>query len=230
MQENSFIQLINSGKIIIPEEIVKKWQEIVDILSDILKVPAALIMRINPPYIEVFKANISKDNPFKEKQVYKLAGLYCEKVIKTKKNLLVPNALKDKKWDHNPDLEFGMISYLGFPIICPDKSVFGTICLSDTIENCYDKKIETLMKQYKNIIESHLSLIYQNYLVNESLNTLKKKKYELQTEVKEYESDLIFYADRELMIYRLQNEVDGLRVKIGLKPKYYYTLKEDSGN
>lgn len=81
MQENSFIQLINAGKIIIPDEIVKKWQEIVDILSDILKVPAALIMRVNLPYIEVFKANISKDNPFKEKQVYKLAGVYCEKVI-----------------------------------------------------------------------------------------------------------------------------------------------------
>lgn len=123
-----------------------------------------------------------------------------------------------------------MISYLGFPIICPDESVFGTICLSDIIENSYDKKIETLMKQYKNIIESHLLLIYQNYLVNESLDSIKKKKYELQTEVKQYESDQIFYADRELMIYRIQNEVDSLRVKIGLTPKYYYNSKEDRGN
>ncbi len=175
MEKPDFIDLINAGKIIIPDKISQKWQEIVDILSDILNVPAALIMKANPPYIEVFKANKSKDNPFSEKQVYKLAGLYCEKVINSKKKLVVPNALKDKKWDHNPDLEFGMISYLGFPIICPDKSVFGTICVSTTKENRFNKKFEKLMIQYKNIIESHLVMVYQNYLVNETLESLKKK-------------------------------------------------------
>ena len=102
MKSQNFIQLINEGKIIIPEDTIIKWQEIVDTLSEILKVPAALIMKVDAPDIEVFKANISKDNPFKDGQVYKLAGVYCEKVIKSKKKLLVPNALKDKKWDvHN---------------------------------------------------------------------------------------------------------------------------------
>ncbi len=226
MNRPSFIDLVNAGKIIIPDEILQKWQEIVDILSDILNVPAALIMKVNPPYIEVFKANKSKDNPFKEKQVYNLAGVYCEEVINSKKKLVVPNALKDNKWDHNPDLEFGMISYLGFPIICPDKSVFGTICISKTKENSYDKKIEKLMIQYKNIIESHLLMIYQNQLVNETLESLEKKDFELEKEIKNFKNNQILNADREMRIYQLQKEVDVLRIMAGYNPKYYYTQKE----
>ena len=226
MEKSSFIDAVNLGTIRIPDEIIKKWQEIVDILSDIANVPAALIMKVNPPYIEVFKANKSKDNPFKEKQVYKLAGVYCEEVINSKKKLVVPNALKDKKWDHNPDLEFGMISYLGLPIICPDKSVFGTICVSNTKEKSYDKKIEKLMIQYKTIIESHLLIIYQNYLVNESLKSLKEKDFKLEKEIKNYKQTQLLNADREMRIYHLQKEVDYLRTKCGLNPKYYYTSKD----
>jgi transcriptional regulator with GAF, ATPase, and Fis domain len=226
MDNSRFIDLVNTGEICIPDEIIQKWQEIVDILSDILNVPAALIMQVDPPDIKVLKANISKDNPFKEKQVYKLAGVYCEKVINSKRKLLVSNALNDKKWNHNPDLEFGMISYLGFPIICPDKSVFGTICISDTKENNYDKKIEKLMMQYKNIIESHLLIIYQNYLVSETLDSLKKKDVELEKELKSLNKTLLLNADREMKIYQLQKEVDCLRAMAGLSPKYYYISKK----
>ena len=222
MKEQNFSQLINEGKIVIPDDTIKKWQEIVDTLSEILNVPAALIMKVDPPNIEVFRANESKDNPFKDGRFYKLAGVYCEEVIQSKKKLLVPNALKDKKWDHNPDLEFGMISYLGFPIICPDGSVFGTICISDTKENIYNNKIEVLMVHYKEIIESHLKLIYQNFLVKESLDDLRHKEYELQKEIKHFESNQIISADREMRIFELQKEVDTLRTKIGLTPKYHY--------
>jgi len=37
------------------------------------------------------------------------------RAMATRNELLVPNALKDPEWDHNPDIEFGMISYLGLP-------------------------------------------------------------------------------------------------------------------
>ena len=83
MKELNFRQLIDEGKIVIPDDTIKKWQEIVDTLSEILNVPAALIMKVDPPDIEVFRASESKDNPFKDGQVFKLAGVYCEKVLKS---------------------------------------------------------------------------------------------------------------------------------------------------
>jgi hypothetical protein len=37
----------------VPSEIVRKWQEIVDLTAEIMHVPSALIMRVEPPNIKV---------------------------------------------------------------------------------------------------------------------------------------------------------------------------------
>jgi hypothetical protein len=37
----------------VPSDIVRKWQEIVDLLAAIVHVPSALIMRVESPYIKV---------------------------------------------------------------------------------------------------------------------------------------------------------------------------------
>lgn len=105
------------------DELEHKWQEIVDLLANLLKVPAALIMRVKPPDMEVFKTSNTANNPYKVGDKDEMFGLYCETVIKTQQELLVPNALKDKGWNANPDIKLGMISYLGFPINFPGKSV-----------------------------------------------------------------------------------------------------------
>jgi hypothetical protein len=41
----------------VPSEIVRKWQEIVNLLAEIIRVPSALIMRVEPPNIKVFVSN-----------------------------------------------------------------------------------------------------------------------------------------------------------------------------
>ncbi len=129
-----------------------------------LSVPVALIMRVDPPYIKVFRSGESEKNPYKvgDKEHLAGSGLYCETVIKTKDKLLIPNALKDKLWNKNPDVKLGLISYLGFPILYPNGDVFGTLCILDVKENKYDYNTENLMIQFKEIIESHLSLLYLN--------------------------------------------------------------------
>src|SRR5437588_9878297 len=38
----------------VPSEIVRKWQEVVDVLAEIMRVPSASIMRVDPPHIKVF--------------------------------------------------------------------------------------------------------------------------------------------------------------------------------
>jgi len=160
----------------ISEDIIKKWQNIVNILAKIISVPVVLIMRINLPYIEVFRSSETNSNPYKvgDKEHLIGSGLYCETVIKTKEKLLIPNALKDKKWSKNPDVKLGLISYLGFPILYPNGNVFGTLCVLDLKENKYNKDIEELMIQLKEVIESHLSLIYYNIIINDSEEKYRK--------------------------------------------------------
>lgn len=145
----------------IPEEIVEKWQKLVNIMAEVIDVPAGLIMRVKSPYIEVFSSSESEKNPYEVGETEHLAGLYCEKVIESKDELLVSDARKDERWKDNPDVELGMVSYLGLPLEWPDGDVFGTICVLDSDENRYSEKYEDLMRQFKKLVESHLKLIYQ---------------------------------------------------------------------
>ena len=144
----------------ITDGIVDSWQGIVDVLPEMIDVPSALIMKVDQPYIEVFCSAKSSNNSYKVGNRMPLAGLYCEEVIKRKDRLLVANALTDKKWDKNPDIKHGIISYLGFPLLWPDGEVFGTICVLDSKENRYGARYENLMLRFKGLIEAHLASLF----------------------------------------------------------------------
>jgi PAS domain S-box-containing protein len=163
---------ISKEYIRITDKILASWQKIVDTMAEIMNVPSALIMKVDHPYIEVFCSSVSKGNPYKAGNRERLTGLYCEEVIKKKEKLFVPNALQDKKWDKNPDIELGMISYMGYPILWPDGEVFGTICVLDSKENRYEKQHEGLMLSFKELTELHLSLLYQDLTVIKNLQDI----------------------------------------------------------
>ena len=108
---------MTNTEIQLPLAVIRKWQEIVDLLAEIMHVPSALVMRIEPPNIRVFLSSESKGNPYERDEVACLnTALYCETVMKTRQHLLVPDALMEEEWKSNPDTKLGMISYLGFPI------------------------------------------------------------------------------------------------------------------
>jgi formate hydrogenlyase transcriptional activator len=141
----------------VPSEIVRKWQEIVDLLAEILHVPSALVMKVEPPNILVFVSSASKGNPYEQDEVSSLnTGLYCETVIKTRQPLLVPDALLEEEWKSNPDVNLGMISYLGFPIAWPDGQIFGTICVLDNKRNGYSEPYRKLLLQFREVLQADL--------------------------------------------------------------------------
>ncbi len=165
----------------ISSEFIVKWQKIVNIAADLLNVPAALIMKVDPPYIEVFSSSNSQGNPYHVGDREHLAGLYCETVIKNDDKLLIPNALNDDKWKDNPDIDIGMISYLGFPLKWPDGTFFGTICVLDSKENRFSKNQERLIRQFKELIESHLDTIYKSKKLAKQLEYEKNLEKDLKT-------------------------------------------------
>jgi len=159
----------------VPETVLLKWQKVVDMMAELLAVPAGLIMRCQGRDIEVLLASRSPGNPYHpgEKELLDGSGLYCETVTRTRQMLLVPDALKDKKWKNNPDIKLGMVSYLGFPILLPDGQVFGTICVLDVKENPYSKNYQELLRQFKELIETHLRLLHTALLLQEALGQVK---------------------------------------------------------
>jgi signal transduction histidine kinase len=147
---------------VIPASIAEKWQVIVDTLAELTRVPAGLIMRIRGDNLEVMVSSRTAGNPYHsgESECYIGSGLYCETVIRTRAELIVPNALLDDDWKDNPDVPRNMISYLGLPILWPDKTPFGTICILDKAGNGYQDVYRRLIQQFRDILEHHLQLLY----------------------------------------------------------------------
>ena len=140
----------------ISDSLINKWQEIANLLANIIGIPAALIMKTENEYMEVFISSKTEDNPYKAGDRREWYGLYCETVIKSQKKLFIQNALKNKNWNNNPDIKLGMIAYLGYPINFPDSTPFGTICILDNKENKFSKTYEQLVLTFRDIIENDL--------------------------------------------------------------------------
>ncbi|WP_454056412.1 ATP-binding protein [Cupriavidus sp. Marseille-Q8015] len=144
----------------VPAETVSKWQEIVDMLAEVMCVPSALIMRVRPPEIEVFVSSRSPGNPYVAAECARLdTGLYCETVMKTRAPLQVPDALRAPEWAANPDIAVGMISYMGVPIHWPDGESFGTICVLDRKHNAYNDMFLRLLTLCRDILEADLAML-----------------------------------------------------------------------
>jgi PAS domain S-box-containing protein len=138
----------------VPSEIVRKWQEFVNLLAEIMHVPSASIMRVDPPLIKVFVSSSSKGNLCEPGAVD--TGPYCETVMKTGQPLLVPDARENEAWKANPHVRLGMISYLGFPIAWPDGRLFGTICVRDNKRNEYSEAYLKLLLHFRDILQADL--------------------------------------------------------------------------
>src|SRR4029077_6042032 len=138
----------------VPPETVRKWQEIVNLLAEIMHVPSASIMRVDPPHIKVFVSSTSKGNPCEPGALD--TGPYCETVMKTGQPLLVADALENEAWKANPHVKLGMISYLGVPIGWPDGRIFGTICVRDNKRNEYSEAYLKLLLHFRDMLQAEL--------------------------------------------------------------------------
>src|SRR5919197_1002319 len=137
-----------------PPDIVRKWQEIVDLLAGIMRVPSASIMRVEPPHIKVFVSSTSQGNPCEPGSVD--TGPYCATVMKTHQPLLVADALADEAWRSNLHVKSGMISYLGVSISWPDGQIFGTICVRDNKSNEYGEAYFKLLLHFRDLLQTDL--------------------------------------------------------------------------
>lgn len=147
-------------RIEVPTTYLEKWQKTVDLMAHIFDVPAGLIMRVLPPEIEVFISSHTDKNPYEKAETAPLnTGLYCETVMAKRDMLHVPNALEDPVWQNNPDVKLNMVSYLGVPLIWPNQDIFGTICILDSKTRHYVSLYQSLLWQFKEIIDSDLRLL-----------------------------------------------------------------------
>lgn len=109
------------------------WTNKLNTFADSTGLNSILVMQSLPTTMKVVLANhqpIYSANDEGPKSVQEgCHELYCERVINTKKELLVSNASTDPEWVNNEDLvKFGLGTYLGLPLIVNEMAV-GTVCV-----------------------------------------------------------------------------------------------------
>ncbi len=166
------VRITGCDKPVIREETVKKWQDLIDICSRIMRIPSGLIMKLHKKQIEVFLKSDTEGNPYEAGETEQLGiGLYCETVAAKKEMLMIPDARKIEAWQDNPDIKLNMISYLGMPLLWPDREVFGTICTLDNKENHYSQDFIDLLLAFRRAIEADLELLVANKEMYELAHT-----------------------------------------------------------
>ena len=186
----------------IPDDMLAKWQRIIDILANLLSVPAGLIMKTEAPKHNVFVASTNPENSYDTSISFKLdSGLYCDKVMQENSVLVVHNALQEPEWDHNPDLKHGMVFYMGFPLTWPDNSIFGTICVLDTKTNTHAASYVDLLAEFKEVVNSDLKFLTEMSERKAAQLELQKTRNELEQRVQQRTEELAN------AVKRLENEV-----------------------
>jgi PAS domain S-box-containing protein len=147
----------------IPPDVLRKWQRIVDLLANIMQVPSAVVTRIEPPHYTYYRTVVSSHstgNPFPVDETFSMEiGTFCETVIKNREPLLVANALEDVQWQSAPEIQVGMVSYLGFPVLWPDGRMFGTICVLDDKANRYSDLYQEVLSHCRDVLQGDLQTL-----------------------------------------------------------------------
>ncbi len=144
----------------IDRDTLQAWQSIVDTLTKIANVPVALITHLDALTIEVCVASEHPaGNPYLPgDRVQFGTGHFCEAVLKTKHSLLVENALKDRNWQHAPDIDLGLVAYYGIPLLWPDRTPFGTLCIFNCQDYLPSQMVREVMEVLRQNIEASLEL------------------------------------------------------------------------
>jgi len=154
---NVLVPITSETKPNISDEVLNKWQKVLDLAAKIIGVPSGLITKLHEDKLEVFLSSKTEGNIFEQNLKLDLGmGWYCENVAGSRNEQVIPNALKIPEWENNPSVPFNIISYMGMPILWPDGEVFGTFCMLDNKENQYSDLYRELLTSLREIIQNDL--------------------------------------------------------------------------
>ncbi|MCL9783972.1 sensor domain-containing diguanylate cyclase [Vibrio sp. S4M6] len=167
--DNNVIELtLNSPRykdFTVPQELLERWRAVIDSLVEICGVSSGFINQVhgpNEPKITILIKNTDDPNgdkvPVGLSMILNGSDVYCEETVKTDTTYKVEDALNDPRWANSPELDLGYYSYIGVPILYPNGSVFGTICILDTQSRTFSESVEKVLHSYRDHICADIEL------------------------------------------------------------------------
>lgn len=166
------IPISSPHKPVVPAEMLKKWQKLLDLVTVAMDVPAGCINYLEPDCLRPILCSSSYENPFTIEHRFPLGSGTCsETVLGLRDELYIPE-IRDESILN--DCEFAgteMVSYLGLPILWSDGELFGTITVLDSTLHRHPQINRTLFSFCRDVIESDLN----DLMRSADLKTLQRK-------------------------------------------------------
>uniref|UniRef100_UPI0035679F9F PAS domain S-box protein n=1 Tax=Labilibaculum sp. TaxID=2060723 RepID=UPI0035679F9F len=184
----------------ISEDILTKWQKLINLLGSTFTIPSTLICLLNGEEINLIAKNQITNNSTVDCE--NINKLYSKKVIESGKKVLVACEKLDGKALKNYNENAQHIAYLGYPIFLPNGNVFGSICVLNRNKNSFTKEVENLLTHIKEIIEldlaAHISFYAKSHCLEQkireqikSIEKSKEKDTEIRNKLKKEQSNTI---------------------------------------
>ena len=102
---------------------------------------------------------------------------FCQHAVNLRQPLVIPDARRNPLVARNPAIdEFGVVAYLGFPVLGAGQHFYGAVCAVDTSPRQWrDEEIEIVRgfaSIVSSLIEQHLGRVYQKLLTDVLLHDL----------------------------------------------------------
>lgn len=193
---------ISASKPGVPQEILQKWQRIIDSTARILKMPSGLITRLSRERLHIVVASRTEGNPYKGNDSDSLGiGMFCESVAGMRNQLVVQDTNDSDYWRTNPHAGLGMRSYCGLPIFWNDGEIFGTFCMLSDQTNQFSDLYQQLLAEFREVIELDLRYIL-------TVNELEKKLNEKELYMREVHHRVKNHFNLLISLINLQAQED----------------------
>lgn len=166
----------------IPQAIIQRWQEPLDLLADVTKATVIRVIELDSPVLRLLATNQSQAGFFQESeikighQMLISAGSICASVISMREQMYIPAINKDPRWLQSPEYKAGLVCYAGFPIVWPDNEPFGCVAMLSRHEDAFSEVYQRLLKQTRDIIEADLRILYQQTHDEVQANLIAQKQ------------------------------------------------------
>lgn len=153
------------------------FDRVTDLASRAANVPVSLVSLVDEER-QIFAGACGLPEELASARQTPLSHSFCKHVVHRRSPLVIPDARKHELVSGNPAIaDFGVVAYLGFPVLGAGRHVYGSLCAIDTRPRDWrDDDIE-IMRGFASIvsslIEQHLGGLYQKLLSDVILHDLK---------------------------------------------------------
>ncbi|WP_419813382.1 GGDEF domain-containing protein [Bacterioplanoides sp.] len=136
-----------------------KWQHLVVLMMSSLSARDGFIVRYHQNGYEIV-ASSSENQPETGCFISYDKNIFCKRIVGKCRRLTESNIELHKEWQKDPGVvEDGFDTYIGLPVLNPDRTEFGAIFILDHSAATNNKEHADLIKELKIIVEMDLQLL-----------------------------------------------------------------------